>query len=143
MSQSALADETAIRGVYAALFAALEAKDGTSAVSLITPDFESVDPHGIGSRGREEFAEAFAILTSESSLTATRHSLRIVASAADEAEVELESEGTIVPRDGTEPQQMHGRSHDWLRRERDGQWRLSRSVSEFVGPPDDSIPWGT
>ncbi|MES3033857.1 MAG: SgcJ/EcaC family oxidoreductase [Gemmatimonadota bacterium] len=143
MSQSDSADETAIHRVYAALFAALEAKDGTSALSLITADFESVDPHGIGSRGREEFAETFAILTSESSLTETRHSLRIVALAADEAEVALESEGTIVPRDGKEPQVMKGHSHDWLRRERDGEWRLSRSVGEFVGPPDDTIPCGT
>lgn len=143
MSQSASADETAIRGLYSALFAALEAKDGTNAQRLITPDFESVDPYGIGSKGREEFAETFALLTSESPLTSTRFSLRIVALGADEAEVELENEGTIVPRDGTKPQRTQGRSHDWLRRERDGQWRLSRSVSEFVGSPDDTIPWGT
>lgn len=83
MNLSASADETAIRRVYAALFAALEAKDATAAQRLITSDCESVDPHGIGSIGREEFAEAFALLTTESSLTATSHSLRIVALVGD------------------------------------------------------------
>lgn len=140
MNLSASADEIAIHSLYAALFAALEAKDATAAQRLITSDFESVDPHGIGSIGREEFAETFALLTTESSLTATRHSLRIVALVGDQAQVELESAGTILSHDGTELQHMHGRSHDWLRRERDGQWRLSRSVSEYVGPPDNAGP---
>ena len=119
------------------MFAALETKDGLAAELLVADDFESVDPHGGSTTGRAEFVENFALLTAEASLKATRHALRIVARVGDVVEVELESEGTIQPFDGSPLQHVHGRSHDWLRREHDGQWRLSRSVSEFVGPPDD------
>ena len=95
------AEEAAIRGVYTALLAAITAKDVAAAAQLVTADYESIDPHGIASNGRAEFAEGLAMVTQDVSFAVTDFSCRIVRLLDREAEVDIDIGGTMSSLDGT------------------------------------------
>ena len=128
-------DECAIRHLYDGLYAATEAGDGTALQALVTADFESPDPHGVVTIGRAKFAEAFSIFSTYVSVGDTQYSLRHLAIDGDAAELDMESEVVVASSPIATPICKHLRSHDWLRREDDGIWRIACSVSEFIGPP--------